>query len=186
MRKQQTLISLDETLLTALQKECEQTNQPLERVLEALITEHLGRQETQMEIATQKTDKSVETRTLSADELYTRKLADFIGPDVDSVTITVRRHSAVSDNQHLFDRLFSVDPNSFVKLHDIWKQLERGLEDPDLNACMTKMGFVYGQKIDAGCAAYKPFVAWILATFVGTSKVRKYGVWGIMGISLKE
>ncbi len=188
MDNKTTLLEIREQFIVALKQDCDKKNIGLQSTIEKLIKEHLERCETEMELTTEKFN-AVERRNLSMDELYNKRLVDLIGPDVESIHITIKRHQKKFENQaqycELFDTLFEKDLNDFIKLTEFWKALEDAQKDPRLNYILKSVGFVIGAKVDVGCKAYKPFMRWILETFPEIVKERKYGSWGFKGMRLK-
>jgi len=183
MDKKATLL-IREKLFSSLKEKCEHENQEIEIVIERLISDHLTRESVEMVLTTKKPNETT-TRVVSGDELYNTRLSDLIGTDIESVLITIKRNVGSDNYSRIFNALFEVQTNCFVKMHELWEALESAQKDNVLVIYLRESGFVIGEKIDAGCKAYKPFVKWILETFPTITKERKYGLWGFKGMKLK-
>ena len=184
MEKTQVLVSINKRLIHSLQEICLRQNLDMNNLVEDLVSEYMERIGTEMEIITKKTDASVETRKLTVDEIFSSRLIDLIGQDVDSITITVKRNNIQKQFMVLFQELFVSAEDGFVSIPELQMQLSKGWKIPNIARVMTAVGFVLGQKIDQTCKGYREFSRYI-RQIPGITKDRKWGIRGFKGLKCR-
>lgn len=184
MEKTQVLVSLNKHLISSLQDLCLRQNLNISEIVEDLVSEYMERVGTEMEIATKKTDASVEIRKLNVDEIFSSRLIDLIGPDVDSITITVKRNDMQTQFENLFQELFAQSEDGFVSIPELQEHLANGWKNPKVSRVMAAVGFVSGQKIDQTSKGYREFSRY-LTQISGVTKDRKCGIRGFKGLKCR-